>query len=655
MLTGRGTYPGLRGRARGRGRGGRAAAPEWTTHKLSASRPGDVLVAAATLDFAVVEEALSAPPESRARLARTRSGHGHSLVHMLLFSCRFEKIGEITHQVEWPDPNRTIFRQDFADGVARAIRPLLARTLRLLPELVSAPTTSGLSPLHVAAEIGSTVLVAELLRAGAANDSAVVAPGAAEERGSLGARQHRRRQLRRLAEEQQEAAPRQPGHRRRLLQTRLQRLAEEEAPTAAPPDGQQQRGGGGGDGGGGGGGPSKPRSKPYLSALRVATNSGSRRVTRAILDALPDATPQQRQRRAEARRGVERLMALAGHPLAREGSAKPRVDPPPRERRGAATCAEGGGWDVAEPPSEEARPTACDLDQRTLTEMSADEWYRDYFLHNRPVVIRGVLPLSMRCRCAPHARAHAPCARPPTARARGMHVAASSPWCNQESHVWLPPLAGFIDACLWQVRAGRGGPSRGADGREEGVWAHGVPVADGAAALRHVHDQRAGDAPALQRRRADAADLHAAAHAHGPQRQRRRRLGMPPSLNTRRRASNQRPHLASSNEHTRASSRHADPCARAFAPRPPRTPHNRGDNRAAAAGQLSVGARPRAVRRDAPRLGGAEQRAVLRGRRRLRRDDAFPPGRLQRPLLWRSARRGAHMGTCGHAANAQTG
>lgn len=378
--------PMMRGRGHGRGRG--RGAPDWATRQLSPSRPADVLTAAATLDFPVVEAALSSP-ESRARLVHTRSGHGHSLVHMLLYSCRFEKIGEITHQVEWPNPNRTIFRQDFANGVASAIRPLLARTLRVLPELVSAPTLSGLSPLHVAAEIGSTVLVAELIHAGAANHSSVVAPGAAEDRDSLGARQHRRRQLRRLAEEETTTGGR-----------------------GQPPSGGEQ-------------GPSPvlttttapTPSRPYLSALHVAANSGSRQVTRAILDALPDAS-----QRAASRRRVERLMSLAGHPLAREGSAKPRVDPPPREgrtrttpprrhqdggaaaaeaaadRRQRATCAEGGGWDVAEAPSEEARPTACDLDQRT--DLSPDEWYRDYFLHNRPVVIRGVLPLSMRCRSA---------------------------------------------------------------------------------------------------------------------------------------------------------------------------------------------------------------------------------------------------------------
>lgn len=76
--------------------------------------------------------------------------------------------------------------------------------------------------------------------------------------------------------------------------------------------------------------------------------------------------------------------------------APPRRDPPPTVAPGRhATCAEGGGWDVAREPTEEAR-AACDIDQRDPS-LTTDEYMRDYFSKGRPVLIRGAVPLADRC------------------------------------------------------------------------------------------------------------------------------------------------------------------------------------------------------------------------------------------------------------------
>jgi hypothetical protein len=74
---------------------------------------------------------------------------------------------------------------------------------------------------------------------------------------------------------------------------------------------------------------------------------------------------------------------------------KPRLEPAPAEPAGAL-CHEGGGWDVAPPPTDSER-ASCSIDQLSAGSLTAEAFYRDYYLRSRPVLIRGASPLRERC------------------------------------------------------------------------------------------------------------------------------------------------------------------------------------------------------------------------------------------------------------------
>jgi hypothetical protein len=57
-------------------------------------------------------------------------------------------------------------------------------------------------------------------------------------------------------------------------------------------------------------------------------------------------------------------------------------------------CAADGGWDTGA-PDQDPEQFKCDIDQRT--DLDPEEWYKEYYLRGRPVLIRGALPLEERC------------------------------------------------------------------------------------------------------------------------------------------------------------------------------------------------------------------------------------------------------------------
>lgn len=288
-----------------------------------------LLRAAASCDLTFVERALSTP-RGREAAGRVRGREGHTLAHVLLHALRFEAGSDVASLVAWPDPNRTLFRHDVVAGLSHAVRPLLHAALQLHPHLAHAATERGLTPAHVAAEVGSLPLLEDVLRAAAASAA-------------------------------------------NASHTAANATARDAVPSW------------------------------LLRPLDVAAGTGNWKTVHALLRAIPDDA----ERKAERAR-IERAAQLAGHPLARTTPAgqassaprqeaarrptQPRVDPPPAEPAGdAAGCAEGGGWDVPPPPSEAARRRECDIDQRVG--LSAEEWYRDYYLAGRPVLVRGAMPL----------------------------------------------------------------------------------------------------------------------------------------------------------------------------------------------------------------------------------------------------------------------
>ena len=96
-------------------------------------------------------------------------------------------------------------------------------------------------------------------------------------------------------------------------------------------------------------------------------------------------------RLSESLQSVHRLI-----PDRERSRSSPVLQPPPSEA--AASCAEGGGWDVSPPPTEAERRSDCDLDQ--LSGLSAESFDALYYRLSRPVLIRGATSLRDRCKLA---------------------------------------------------------------------------------------------------------------------------------------------------------------------------------------------------------------------------------------------------------------
>ena len=130
--------------------------------------------------------------------------------------------------------------------------------------------------------------------------------------------------------------------------------------------------------------------------------AGDPELVAALVASLPEG-PSKQAMRAH----VAALNSLAGSPMQRS-PRRARIDPlppqpGPQDAAGgaaaggagdAAGCVEGGGWDV-EPPPTEAQRAECQIDQRVG--LSADDFFKEYFLPGRPVLLRDVMPLRARC------------------------------------------------------------------------------------------------------------------------------------------------------------------------------------------------------------------------------------------------------------------
>ena len=145
--------------------------------------------------------------------------------------------------------------------------------------------------------------------------------------------------------------------------------------------------------------------------LDEAMYNGNHEALSLLLAALPN-----RQQALERRRIAEyaalpdaslRLEGLDGLRLPYVPKRRARVDPRPPEW-GAPSCAVGGGWSsAAQPPptgSPLAKPGGMEsfdasmIDQRAG--LSEEEYYREYFLKGRPVLIRNAVSLAERCALA---------------------------------------------------------------------------------------------------------------------------------------------------------------------------------------------------------------------------------------------------------------
>ena len=130
--------------------------------------------------------------------------------------------------------------------------------------------------------------------------------------------------------------------------------------------------------------------------------AGDPELVAALVASLPEG-PSKQAMRAH----VAALNSLAGSPMQRS-PRRARIDPLPPQpgpqdaaagaaaggAGDAAGCVEGGGWDV-EPPPTEAQRAECQIDQRVG--LSADDFFKEYFLPGRPVLLRDVMPLRARC------------------------------------------------------------------------------------------------------------------------------------------------------------------------------------------------------------------------------------------------------------------
>ena len=71
----------------------------------------------------------------------------------------------------------------------------------------------------------------------------------------------------------------------------------------------------------------------------------------------------------------------------------PMTDATPDPPGTPAACDANGGWETGEPPASDME--RCDIDRRTR--LTPDEWFQEYYMRGRPVLIQGALPLNERC------------------------------------------------------------------------------------------------------------------------------------------------------------------------------------------------------------------------------------------------------------------
>ena len=168
------------------------------------------------------------------------------------------------------------------------------------------------------------------------------------------------------------------------------------------------------------GAPAAAQTRIGRTPLDEAMFSGNYEVVRVLLEALPNAE------QAVARTRLAEYIALSdaalryddlrGLPLPSIRKRRARIDARPSEQ-GSASCEPSGGWDVTsssangrvqpQPPPEDsalaraggvAAFEAPSIDMRSG--LSEEEYYKEYFLRGRPVLIRNAISLAERCALA---------------------------------------------------------------------------------------------------------------------------------------------------------------------------------------------------------------------------------------------------------------
>ena len=76
------------------------------------------------------------------------------------------------------------------------------------------------------------------------------------------------------------------------------------------------------------------------------------------------------------------------------GCERPAIKDPKPVDDTEAECPLDGGWKTGTPEVDD-EDLHCDVDQRQ--DLSPEEWFSDYYLRGRPVLLRGALPLWERC------------------------------------------------------------------------------------------------------------------------------------------------------------------------------------------------------------------------------------------------------------------
>ena len=294
----------------------------------------------------VVELGQVAKRLSSSEILSAGGDNGITLAHSIAASFTFFKAGEISTLVQWPNANRTVYSQDVRLALGRALRPVLRALLAKAPPLATTADIAGATALHIAARTCADDVVDELLRAGARADA--------------------------------------------LTSGGLRRSPIDEAMMAGCTE-----------------------SLGLLLSALAASDPAAHRVavaSAASYSQLAGAALSPLSLRALLGPEHVRHAAAAGFALSASARAKPTPQPPPIEDLSAATCHEGGGWDVEAPPSQAEREQ-CEIEQ--VSGLSAAAYHARFYTTSRPVLIRGALSLSERCAYAKNAKAMATHAQAP--------------------------------------------------------------------------------------------------------------------------------------------------------------------------------------------------------------------------------------------------
>ncbi len=130
-----------------------------------ASKGEAFLLSCYHLRFHEIQRQLSLTSADAMVLHRGRAGS--TCVHGLLSGLVSFKAGDVSRLFTWVNASFTLYAHDYVELVMGAVLPLLRELLRRHPPLARLATSTGVSPLHVAALTCNEQAAEELLRAGA--------------------------------------------------------------------------------------------------------------------------------------------------------------------------------------------------------------------------------------------------------------------------------------------------------------------------------------------------------------------------------------------------------------------------------------------------------------------------------------------------------